>query len=102
MIGTVGVIALGTMLTGLLAAIAAWTVYHVFHLVPSRRAPDARADSGRVPAKRFLILIPARNEAAVLPQPRYSAGTEDKRSPSAFITFTTVVNSGFPPALRAR
>jgi len=66
MIGTVGVIALGTMLTGLLAAIAAWTVYHVVHLVTSRRAPDARADSGRVPAKRFLILIPARNEAAVL------------------------------------
>ncbi len=66
MIGTVGVIVLGTMLTGLLAAVAAWTGYHVVHLVACRRAPDARADSGGVPAKRFLILIPARNEAAVL------------------------------------
>jgi cellulose synthase/poly-beta-1,6-N-acetylglucosamine synthase-like glycosyltransferase len=69
MIGTVGVIALGTMLTVLLAAIAAWTVYHVVHLVHPvtfRRAPEAFADSGGIPAKRFLILIPARNEAAVL------------------------------------
>lgn len=66
MIGTMTLIVLGVVLTGLAAAVMGWTLYHLLHLFGYRGPPAIAADAGTPPATRFLILIPARNEAAVI------------------------------------
>jgi cellulose synthase/poly-beta-1,6-N-acetylglucosamine synthase-like glycosyltransferase len=65
MIG-ITVVVLGAALTGLAAAVMAWTIYHLLHLSGHRGPPEALAGAGPPAPLRFLILIPARNEAAVI------------------------------------
>lgn len=65
MIGNLVVGVFGALLAVWALAVAGWTVYHLAHL--SRpRASTGTEDSGQTFGMRFLLLIPAKNEEAVL------------------------------------
>lgn len=57
--------AFGAVLAGWALTVAGWTAYHLLHLRRPRR-PEPRFASGDAPRTRFVLLIPAKNEAAVL------------------------------------